>query len=86
MVLEQKFTEEVVLPELDQQKQKLKNLRNFYQPVHTLGLDKHSKNYDFVRREMETEIHRNREMQMRSLQDHVNGFKYKPHLAESTDN
>jgi hypothetical protein len=60
-------------------------LRNFYQPVHSLGIDKHSKNYDFMRREMETEIHKNREMQMRSLREHVNGLKYRPHPVDIVD-
>lgn len=33
MVIEQKYKEEIEMPELDQQKEKLKQLRNFYKPI-----------------------------------------------------
>ena len=34
---------------------------------------------------MESEIMRNRELQSRSLREHVAGLKYKPHLNEAVD-
>lgn len=57
-VIEQKYKEEVEMPELNEKKQKLKNLRNFYKPVHKLNINAHSKNYELIKKQMENDIKR----------------------------
>lgn len=49
-VIETRYKEEIEMPDLDEKKQKLKNLRNFYKPIPQLGIDKHQKQYEMVRR------------------------------------
>eukprot|EP00347_Sterkiella_histriomuscorum_P008518 403344795 len=85
MVIEQKYKSEIELPELDQQKQKLKQLRSFYKPVNELGIDKHKKNYEIQRKQMENEIRKQRDLQSKSIREHVAQLRYKPHLNDFKD-
>jgi hypothetical protein len=85
MVIESRYREEVEMPELDHQKQKLRDLRNFYKPVTDLKIDKHQRNYEMHKRQMDSDIRKQRNLSMKNIREHVASLKYKPHLTDYKD-
>lgn len=62
MVIEDKYKESIEMPDLEQKKKRLQDLRNFYKPITEMKIDKHQKDYEIIKRQMENEIRRQREM------------------------
>ncbi|CDW73052.1 UNKNOWN [Stylonychia lemnae] len=85
LVIEEKYKTEVEIPELEEKKQKLKELRDMFQPIKDLKINKHTKKYEATRKQMETEIKKQRNLSMKSLQEHMSRLKYQPHLSDEFD-
>ena len=56
VAIEEKFREEVEIPELEEKKKKLKELRDLHKPMPELKLKQHSKKYKVTKKLMEDEI------------------------------
>jgi hypothetical protein len=50
-----------------------------------MKIDRHLKNYNFMKKQMEQDIKRNRDMNMQSLKEHVAGLRYKPHISDKKE-
>ncbi len=50
-----------------------------------MKIEKHSKNYNFIKKQMEQDIKRNRDLNMLSLKEHVAGLRYKPHISDKKE-
>lgn len=53
--LERKFQEEVLMPELEEQKKKLQLIRDFHKPIDRRDIDKHSRKFEKINRRAEEE-------------------------------
>ena len=47
-----------------------------------MGIQKHQRNYDITKKNIESEIKRHRDMSMKELREHVRNMKYRPHLND----
>lgn len=50
-----------------------------------MGIDKHKRNYDLMKKQMDHEIKRNRDMSVKELKEHVANLKYRPHINDRKD-
>jgi len=85
MVIEDKYRESIEMPDLEEKKKRLQDLRNFYKPITDMKIDKHQKDYDMVKRQMDSEIRRQREMSQKQIREHIARLKYRPHLTDYKD-
>lgn len=54
--IEERYKDEIEMPELMQKKKRLQELRQLYQPIEKLGIDKHMKDYEITKKHIEEDI------------------------------
>lgn len=73
------------MPELQLKKKQLQEMRKFHKPIEQLDLDKHMSKYNRTKKEVETVIQKQRELNANSLKEHVAKLNYKTHLFDMRD-
>jgi hypothetical protein len=71
------------MPNLEQKKKQLDDLRNFYKPIEHTDLIEHSERYERVKQQKNEEIRRHREQSIQEEKEHLKMLKYKPSVELS---
>ena len=54
-------------------------------PIEKLGIEKHMKNYEISKKQVEHDIRKQRDLHLKSIKEHVAGLKYKTHITDMKD-
>jgi hypothetical protein len=74
-MFEEKYRNEKELPQLEERKKRLEELRKFHAPIHTLDLHDHTKAYEVLKKEKEREILKHRDDSVRAERDRYQKLK-----------
>lgn len=75
---EEKYQNEIEMPQLEQKKKQLEELRSFYKPLDKKELTEHAQKYEHLKSTKLEEIRRSRELTVVEQRNHVKGLRYKP--------
>jgi len=70
-ILQEKFEVEVDAPSLEQRKQQLKDIRNFYKPLQRDDFTERGRSYDLTKKEIEMNIKMKRDQDKQTLKEHM---------------
>jgi len=70
------------MPELEEKKKKLEEIRNFYKPIERTEFEHHAKHYEKYKKKKNEEIRRDREKSIQDERDRYENLKYKPKLSD----